>query len=107
MSEGIIVSIVVAVFASTGFWAFLNSVLLRKNDKKTASDKVLLSLSHDKLFYLCTTYIRKGYMSSDEYENLEYLFKAYVELGGNGLIKKLHEQAFKLPIKDDEYEESA
>lgn len=45
----VIVSIIVAVFASGGFWSYLQARHMKKDVKAQA----ILALLHDKLFYLC------------------------------------------------------
>lgn len=93
-----IVTIVVAVFASTGFWTLINNTLSRKSEKKTIQSQILLGLSHDKLYQLCQQYITRGYVTISEYDNLLYLYNPYLKLGGNGTVKKLMEQIDDLPL---------
>lgn len=106
MDRDIIVSLVIAVFASTGFWTVINGVLQRRADrKKSASSKhgaitsMLLGLGHDRIYDLCERYIERGYITTSEYDNLKYLFDPYVALGGNGTGIKLKEAVDKLPVK--------
>ena len=48
-----IVSIIVAVLASSGLWAFL----LKKSDKKDAQSEMLMGLAHDRILYLGKSYL--------------------------------------------------
>lgn len=90
------ITVFVAVMASGGFWAFITKLLERK-DVKT---RVLIGLGHDRIMYLGGEYIKRGYISPDEYENLhEYLYKPYEKLGGNGSAKRIMNEVEKLPIK--------
>ncbi|MBP5597359.1 MAG: hypothetical protein J6Y02_18430 [Pseudobutyrivibrio sp.] len=91
-----IMTIVVSVLGSSGIWAYLQS-RLDKNDAKT---KMILGLGHDRIIYLCEVYIKRGYLTHDEYENLyEYLFKPYKGMGGNGTAERLMEEVKKLPVR--------
>ena len=95
---GMIVSIVIAVFASTGFWAFITERMNRKDTKQSAEGKMLKGLGHDRICYLAKEYIDRGFITSEEYENLyEYLYKPYMELGGNGTAEKLVSEVNQLP----------
>lgn len=91
----VIVTIICALIASSGFWAFMQ----RKTDKKDLSTKMLIGLGHDRIVELGMMYIERGCITQDEYENLyEYLYKPYSELGGNGSAKKVMEAVQKLPF---------
>lgn len=91
-----IVTVLCAMFSSTGCWALLQ----RRAEKKDARTQMILGLGHDRIIHLCKYYIQQGYISSDDYENLhEYLFKPYEALGGNGTAKRLMDEVNKLPIK--------
>lgn len=87
-------TIVVAVFASTGFWSWVQ----RRSERKDARTKMLLGLAHDRILSLCEEYLRRGCISRAEYENLDkYLYKPYIELGGNGTVKHMKAQVDNLP----------
>jgi hypothetical protein len=99
----IIVSIVCAVFASTGFWAFITHCLQRKNAKDSAESKMLKGLAHDRICYLGEKYIKQGWITKDDYENLhDYLYTPYEKLGGNGTAAKIMKDVARLPLKDKE-----
>lgn len=91
-------SIVIAVAASSGFWAYIMS----RKDRKSVQSQMILGLGHDRIVYLCRKYIEKGYITADEYENLYvYLYEPYEKMGGNGSAKRLMEHVKKLPIRED------
>lgn len=88
-------TIVVAVLASSGFWAFIQS----KSDTKTANVQLLLGLAHDRIVALGMGYIDRGWITKDEYEDLlKYLYTPYSKFGGNGLAEKVMEGVKALPI---------
>ena len=99
----LIVSIVGAVFASTGFWAFLTFLIQRKDKKDSAESQMLKGLGHDRIIYLGSCYIKQGYITKDDYENLhDYLYIPYKMLGGNGTAEKIMKEVEKLPIREQE-----
>ena len=53
-----------------------------------------------RLVQLCQIYLRQGYMTSDQYEQLSEFFKVYSGLGGNGQAKAYYDKAMQLPVKD-------
>jgi len=93
-------TIVVAIFASTGFWSFLQTVVLNKKNTSSAESRMLKGLGHDRICYLGEVYIKRGYITKDEYENLvDYLYKPYRELGGNGTAERIINEVQKLEIR--------
>ena len=91
-----IITIVCSVLASSGFWAFL----MKRNDSKDVKTRMLIGLAHDRIMYLATEYIKRGYITMDEFENLNtYLYEPYEALGGNGSAKRVMEEVKRLPIK--------
>lgn len=48
---------------------------------------------------LCHAYISRGYMTHDEFSQLQEMFALYEALGGNGQTKELYERTMKLEIK--------
>ena len=80
---------------SAGFWGFLEAC--RK--KSDANTRLMVGLAHDRIVYLGMKYIERGYITRDEYENLnDYLFEPYSEAGGNGSAKRVMEEVRKLPL---------
>ena len=95
-----VLTVLCAVIASSGFWAWLSN----RNNKKSASTQMILGLGHDRIIYLCEKYIERGWISSDEYENLNmYLFEPYTKMGGNGTAKRLMAIVDNLPTKEVKY----
>lgn len=96
--QTIVIPIIVAVVASSGFWAFLQAWIGAKGKKKSVDRKALLALLHDKLYTACREVIKKGEIAADEYENLHYLYEPYLGMGGNGTCERLMNEVDKLPI---------
>lgn len=75
----------------------------RKADVKT---QMLIGLAHDRIVYLGMCYIERGWITQDEYENLnDYLYKPYEKMGGNGSAQKIMLEVNKLPIHKSTYVE--
>ena len=51
---------------------------------------------------LCHAYIRRGWMSHDEYAQLQEMFNIYTAIGGNGQTKELYDRTMMLEIYTDE-----
>ena len=78
-------------------WFMLDRCISRKDNHT----KLLLGLCHDRIFYLGMGYIRRGWVTPEELTNLQkYLSEPYFKLGGNGVVKRIMDEVFKLPIKD-------
>lgn len=92
----LLVTIICSVFASSGLWALIQ----RDRERKDAKTQMILGLGHDRIVYLCKKYIDQGYISPDEFENLnDYLYVPYIAMGGNGSAKRLMEEYVKkLPV---------
>ncbi len=91
------VTALVTILTSTGLWTFL----LKRTDKNDAKNRVLIGLAHDRIIFLGMTYIERGYITRDEYENLhDYLFVPYEEMGGNGSAKRIMQAVEKLDIRN-------
>lgn len=90
-----LITVLCAVLASSGFWALIQKL----TDKKDAKTRMLVGLAHDRILYLGMSYVQRGYITKDEYENLyDYLYKPYLKMGGNGSAKRVMGEVDKLPL---------
>lgn len=97
----LICGLVASFLGSAGLWSLIQSRLNRKDVKS----QMLEGLGHDRIMDLGTKYIKRGYIKPDEYENLvDYLYKPYVKLGGNGSAERIVEEVKRLPIQDSPIE---
>lgn len=93
--QAVIVS-VTSVVASSGFWAYLQ----KKDSTKTGTTRLLMGLAYDKLTHLGLSYIERGWISKDEYEEYQkYLYEPYRDLGGNGVAERIMQEVSGLPLK--------
>lgn len=101
------VPVIVALLTSTALWGVVSKVILKRMElaaKRSKADeterKLLVGLAHDRIIHLGMVYIDRGYITQDEYENLQvYLYEPYAEMGGNGSAKRVMEEVRKLPIR--------
>lgn len=94
-----IVTVVCSVLASSGLWAFVQ----RRMDKKDAKTELLIGIAHDRIVFLGMSYVSRGYITQDEYENLyTYLYQPYLKNGGNGSASRVMKEVDKLPIRKSE-----
>ena len=94
--QQIAVPLAVAVLTSSGLWALVS----KRADKNDAERKMLVGLAHDRITHLGMAYLTRGYITQDEYENLnDYLYQPYEKMGGNGSAKRIMEEVRRLPIK--------
>lgn len=67
----------------------------------------LQSVLRDKLIYLMQKSEQDGYVKIYVLQNVETMYAAYHNLGGNGLLTTLHERFEKLPHVPEEAERNA
>lgn len=94
----IIVTIIVSVFASSGFWAYI----MNRQSKNTAEQRLILGLGYYSICNLAGQYISRGYITRQEYADFnKYLYEPYRARGGNGTCERLKHEIDNLPIKED------
>lgn len=99
---------VISIFASGGFWTYMQYMSQRKDrqreviTKETVDNLCAASLStlHTNLYRLTKTVIKRGYITADELDELENVYKPYHALGGNGTGKIYYERAKSLPMEE-------
>jgi hypothetical protein len=87
--------------------AILTWCVKKLKGKKTEYDVLregILALLHDRLYAACSIFIARGWASLDDRENLEYLYKPYKALGGNGTGENLYQAVQKLPYQSPDGE---
>lgn len=96
----IVVSVFIAVLTACIKKYLDNFSKERKEDRERAKlrEDALLSLNHDMLYRNGKFYIHSKQITIDELKNLEYLYKSYHALGGNGTGTEIYEKCKDLPI---------
>ena len=65
----------------------------------------MLALLHDRIYQACSFFIARGWCSPEDRSNLEYLYKPYKALGGNGTGESLYKKCLELPLSADRNKE--
>lgn len=73
-------------------------VMETKNIEKTHMELIISSYKF-RLVQLCKEYIKQGYMTQEQYDQLSEFYRVYSGLGGNGQAKEYYELALELPIR--------
>lgn len=96
-------TIIIAVISSSAFSAFVAWLLNRldkKKERKTGVSMGVQVILYDRIKYLCKYYIQQGYISANDLEDLERMWRVYHnDLDGNGFLDALMGEVKKLPIK--------
>ena len=93
-----------------GIKTLLNENVISPSDSNRKIPN-FIGLAHDRIMYLGMSYIDRGCVTQDEYENLRvYLYEPYERMGGNGSAKRIMQEVDKLPIhkfieKEEEHNE--
>ena len=95
----LIIGIIAAVFASQGFWSWLQY----RNRKKSSEAQLMMGIGYTKIIDICEKHIENGCIDAGELKELtDYLYTPYKAMGGNGTVDALMEQVKKLPIHPKE-----
>ena len=85
--------------------------LIKKNKEATEQTKQLtekrfvvleaanVAILHNEIYKQCTYFISQGEISVDDLDNLDYLWRGYHGLGGNGTGELLYNRVKELPIR--------
>lgn len=101
MKSEAILTIIGIIFGCSGFWAFISAVVTTKTSNKSASNQMVMGIGHHIILEKCNEILARGYVTVDEYDNLvNYLYKPYKMLGGNGTAERMIDAVKQLPIKN-------
>ena len=92
----LIVTIITSIIASSGLWAFLG----KKLERNDAERELIIGIGHVELVFFGMQYIDRGWITKDEYDTMQDLYKPYIKLGGNGSGTKIMKEIENLPIRD-------
>lgn len=99
MSEAMVIALisaVVGIAGSSGIWTYLQ----RRSDKNSTMARMVMGLTYDKILSVGMTYIHRGWISKDEYEDyLKYFVEPYKEMGGNGVADRMARDVGTLPFR--------
>ena len=86
--------LITTVLSGPGIWAWAKTRTLQNNSK----EKLLLQVVKSQLVAQGREYLKRGYITMDEYEEYESEYHMYSALGGNGLARRIFEQVDDLPM---------
>lgn len=97
-----IIGIVISYMIPTILGAILGfvSTKLKKNKKKEkAIEQGVQALLRNELIRRYREYEVKGEISILDQENIGHMYDEYINLGGNGTVKKMYNELLDLPTK--------
>ena len=95
-----LIAAVGSFFGSSGYWLWKAS----KEKATSAMGDMLRGLGHEKIRELGMKYINRGWVTTDEYEDLyNYLWLPYEALQGNGTAKKIVNDVSRLKMIEGRY----
>lgn len=109
-----IITAVLSALTSSGVMSLIVYLLQRRDRKKdqesansSAQSRMLIGLGHDRIMSLTDRYVRRGIITLKEKRNLEFLYRPYSDMGGNGDCKIGYDACQSLPVVSDEEAEAA
>lgn len=86
--------LITTVLSGPGIWAWVKT----RTQRNYSEDKLLLQVAKNQLVSQGREYLKRGYITMDEYEEYESEYQVYSNLGGNGLARRIFEQVDELPM---------
>lgn len=86
--------LITTVLSGPGIWAWAKT----RTTRNKSEDRLLLQVAKNQLVAQGRKYLKRGYITMDEYEEYEDEYRAYSGLGGNGLARRIFEQVDDLPM---------
>jgi hypothetical protein len=62
--------------------------------------ELILESYRFRLIQLSKAYLRQGYMTQDQFDQITEMYKVYHGLGGNGQAQDYYDRAMNLPVKE-------
>lgn len=94
------VAIIIAVIGSQAFVEFVKWLTTRK--KPTPADRLLRALGQDRIVYVGSGCLEKGYITRDQLTIMTTIIEPYKEMGGDGLADSIMDRCRALPIRAKE-----
>ena len=91
----IAITIFSSIMGSTGLWLLLSKIF----DRRSAQTRLIAGMARDRIIFLGSSYMRRGSITRDEYEDyIHYFVDPYFKIGGNGMAERVVEDVKKLPV---------
>ncbi len=79
----------------------LRKYVMETKDIEKNHMQLIISSYKFRLVQLCKAYIKQGYMTQEQYDQLSEFYRVYSGLGGNGQAKEYYDLAQELPIRSE------
>lgn len=79
----------------------LRQYIIDTKDIEKSHMQLIISSYKFRLVQLCKEYIKQGFMTQGQYDQLSEFYRVYSGLGGNGQAKEYYELALELPIRPE------
>ena len=79
----------------------LRKYIMKTKDIEQNHMQLIISSYKFRLVQLCKAYIKQGYMTQEQYDQLSEFYRVYSGLGGNGQAKEYYDLAQELPIRSE------
>jgi hypothetical protein len=100
--ELFIAALIPFLTASVGFWAYLKNRFKVDDTDRKIMVNLLFGLAQSQLIMQGMKYIERGWISTEEYEDLRrYLYEPYRDLGGNGTVERIMHAVERLPFSEE------
>lgn len=86
--------LITTLLSGPGIWAWAKT----RTTRNKAEDRLLLQVAKTQLVDQGREYLKRGYITMDEYEEYEAEYQVYSDLGGNGLARRVFKHVDELPI---------
>lgn len=90
---------IVLPIVATAFMGYIVWLLKEQKKDRDANSKGTMLLLRVQLIEYHSKYMQLGEIPSYAYTNFEEMYQAYHELGGNGMVTKMHEEIQELHLK--------
>lgn len=89
--------VILSLAIECGILKYVSKFLKDYRTREAARDKAIRSLLRTEIITICNKAEEKGYLPIYNLENVNDMYKAYKELGGNGAITDLYTQVKGYP----------
>lgn len=86
--------LITTVLSGPGIWVWAKT----RTTRNKSEDRLLLQVAKNQLVTQGREYLKRGYITMDEYEEYEAEYQVYSALGGNGLARRIFKQVDELPM---------
>lgn len=114
MSHEMLITAVLSAITSSGVMSLIIYLIQRRDRKKdeenankSAQSRMLVGLGHDRIISLTDRYVRRGMITLKEKRNLEFLYRPYSDMGGNGDCKIGYDACQQLTVVSEDEAEFA